>query len=54
MAVKIYNPYTPSRRFMTGYSFSELTTSVPYKPLTRGIKRPSGRNNKGRVTTRFR
>lgn len=46
MAIKTYRPYTPSRREMTGYSFSELTTNVPYKPLTVGAKRSSGRNNK--------
>lgn len=54
MAIKTYRPYTPSRREMTGYSFSELTTNVPYKPLTVGAKRSSGRNNKWRVTSRFR
>lgn len=25
MAVKKYKPYTPSRRFMIGYDFSDLT-----------------------------
>ena len=54
MAVKIYNPYTPSRRSMTWYSFSELTESKPYKPLSRWVKRASGRNNQWRVTSRFR
>lgn len=54
MAVKLYNPHTPSRRSMTWYSFSELTESTPYKPLTKWVKRASGRNNQGRVTTRFR
>lgn len=39
---------------MTWYSFKELTQSEPYKPLTKGIKSASGRNNKGRVTSRFR
>ena len=25
MGIKTYNPYTPSRRHMTGYDFSEIT-----------------------------
>ncbi len=54
MAVKHYNPTTPSRRFMVGYSFSEITTSTPQKSLTKGKKRTSGRNNSGRITSRFK
>ncbi len=54
MAIKTYKPYTPSRRFMTGYSFQELTTDKPYKPLTVGKKSNSGRNNQWRITSRFR
>lgn len=54
MAIKIYKPYTPSRRSMTGYSFSELTVSEPHKALTKGIKSASGRNNQGRTTSRYR
>ena len=51
MAIKTYKPYTPSRRSMTGYSFSELTVSEPYKPLTKWLKSASGRNNQGRNTS---
>jgi len=54
MAIKTYRPTTPSRRSMTWYSFSELTASEPYKPLTKWVKRAAGRNNAGRVTSRFR
>ena len=54
MAIKTYKPYTPSRRTMTGYSFSELTATEPYKPLTKWIKNHAGRNNQGRVTSRFK
>jgi len=35
MAVKTYKPYTPSRRFMVGYDFSDLTTKKPEKSLTK-------------------
>jgi len=45
MAIKKYNPTTPSRREMTGHTFEELTTSKPYKPLTYKIRSNAGRNN---------
>ena len=35
-------------------TFEELTRDRPHKPLTKGRKRISGRNNKGRITVRFR
>jgi len=54
MPVKKYNPYTPSRRFMVGYDFSDLTTAKPEKSLTTFIGKTWGRNNKGRITMRFR
>lgn len=37
---------------MTGVDFSVLTKSEPEKALTRGIKRTSARNNRGRITVR--
>lgn len=54
MALKTYKPYTPSRRFMTWYDFSNLTKKRPEKSLTKFIKSSAGRNNQGRITTRFR
>ncbi len=53
MAVKKYKPYTPSRRFMIGYDFSELSKKRPEKSLTKMIGRTGGRNNQGRITSRF-
>ena len=53
MAVKKYKPYTPSRRFMIGYDFSELTQKRPEKSLTKTLGRTGGRNNQGRITSRF-
>lgn len=52
MPIKKYRPYTPSRRFMTGLTFEELTTDTPHKALTTKIQKKSGRNNSGRVTVR--
>ena len=33
MGIKTYNPYTPSRRHMTGSDFSEITKKTPEKSL---------------------
>ena len=33
MGIKTYNPYTPSRRNMTGSDFSEITKDAPEKSL---------------------
>lgn len=50
-----YKPITPARRFYTRRDFSELTPGVsPTKSLLEPIKRSGGRNNHGRITTRFR
>ena len=54
MAVKGYNPVTPSRRNMMVSDFAEVTKSTPEKSLVRGKRSTGGRNNLGRVTTRFR
>lgn len=55
MAVKNYNPTTASRRGMTSTDYSkEITTTTPEKSLVKGIKSTGGRNNYGRITTRFR
>ena len=53
MAVKKYKPYTPSRRFMIGYDFSDITQKRPEKSLTKTLGRTGGRNNQGRITSRF-
>ena len=34
MPIKKYKPTTPSRRFMTGLTYEEITAHEPYKPLT--------------------
>lgn len=54
MATKSYRPYTPSRRFMTGYDFSGLTATKPHKSLTTFIGSTAWRNNRWRITTRHR
>ena len=54
MAIKYYKPTNPASRGKTGLTFDELTTNRPNKALTSGKKRIGGRNNKGRITIRFR
>jgi large subunit ribosomal protein L2 len=50
--MKTYKPTTPSRRHMTGINYREvLTVSEPHKALTTGMRRGSGRNHHGRITT---
>ena len=54
MGIKTYNPYTPSRRNMTGYDFKEITTNKPEKSLTTSLKKHAGRNAQGKITVRHR
>ena len=52
MGIKTYNPYTPSRRHMTGLDYSEITKTTPEKSLTVSLKKNAGRNNQGKITVR--
>ena len=54
MGIKQYKPTSPGRRQMTVSDFSELTRRTPEKSLTVGKRSTGGRNNLGRITTRFR
>ena len=54
MAIKSYNPTTPSRRHMTVIDTASLSKVAPEKSLLKGKKSTGGRNNQGRITTRFR
>lgn len=53
MPMKTFRPFTPSRRFMTVVKRDEITQQVPEKSLTVGLQKSGGRNNTGRVTSRF-
>ena len=52
MGIKTYNPYTPSRRNMTGSDFAEITKKTPEKSLLVSLKKNAGRNNQGKITVR--
>ena len=54
MGIKSYNPYTPSRRNMTGSDFAEITKDTPEKSLCSSLKKNAGRNNQGKITVRHR
>ncbi len=54
MPLKSFKPFTKSRRYIQVLDYSELTAHAPLKSLTKGKKSTGGRNNYGRITTRFR
>jgi large subunit ribosomal protein L2 len=53
MGIKKLKPTTPGARFRSNPTFEEITKSNPEKSLTVSLKKSGGRNNLGRVTTRF-
>ncbi len=54
MAMKNFNPVTPSLRGTVLVDRSDLWKGKPVKALTEGKKSSGGRNNHGHITTRFR
>ncbi len=53
--MKVYKPTSPGRRGMSGFDFAELTAGKrPEKALLESKPSTGGRNNNGRITTRFR
>ena len=53
MALKTYKPVTPGQRQLVLVDRAGLHKGPPVKALTRGQKRPAGRNNLGRVVVRW-
>jgi large subunit ribosomal protein L2 len=54
MALKNFNPVTPSQRQLVLVDRSALYKGKPVKDLTEGKNASGGRNNTGRTTVRFR
>jgi large subunit ribosomal protein L2 len=54
MALKTYNPTTPSQRQLITVDRSTLYKGAPVKALTEGKHSTGGRGNTGRITSRFR
>ena len=53
MALKSYNPTTPSQRQLVIVDRSGLHKGKPVKALTEGLSKKGGRNNTGRITVRY-
>jgi large subunit ribosomal protein L2 len=53
MALKHFNPTTPSQRQLVIVDRSGLYKGKPVKALTEGLTKSGGRNNLGRITARF-
>lgn len=54
MGIKKYKPTSPGRRGMTATDKAQVTAKKPFKKLVSSNHRPAGRNNNGRITSRFR
>jgi large subunit ribosomal protein L2 len=54
MAIRYYKPTSPGRRGMSTQDFTEITKSEPEKSLIEHKVQKVGRNNYGRITSRFR
>ena len=54
MPIRSYKPTSPGRRFQTVQAYDEITTNVPFKPLTEPLKKSGGRNNHGELTSWWR
>src|SRR6478672_149277 len=54
MGIRSYKPTSPARRFYTASDFKEITKSEPERSLTEHQTSTGGRNNGGRITSRFR
>ncbi len=54
MGIKKYKPTSPGRRNMTANDRAVVTAERPHKKLVSYVHNPAGRNNHGRITSRFR
>ena len=52
MAIRVYKPTSPARRFMSVLTYEEITTSKPEKSLLEYKKKNAGRNKQGKITVR--
>ena len=50
MSLKFIKPTTPGQRKRVLVDYSNLSKTKPPKNLVKGISRPAGRNNHGRLT----
>jgi large subunit ribosomal protein L2 len=54
MGIKSYKPTSPARRYYSVSDFADITKTVPERALIEKQNSTGGRNNMGRITSRFR
>ena len=52
MAIRVYKPTSPARRFMSVLTFEEVTKKTPERSLVTDMRHKAGRNNQGKITVR--
>ena len=52
MAIRVYKPTSPARRFMSVLTVEEVTKKTPEKSLLTDLRHKAGRNNQGKITVR--
>lgn len=52
MAIRLYKPTSPARRFMSVLTYEEITKTTPEKSLCEYLKKNAGRNKQGKITVR--
>ena len=52
MAIRVYKPTSPARRFMSVLTFEEITKKTPERSLVTDLRHKSGRNHHGKITVR--
>ena len=52
MAIRVYKPTSPARRFMSVLTFEEITKKEPERSLVTDLRHKAGRNNTGKITVR--
>ena len=52
MAIRVYQPTSPARRFMSVLTFEEITKKEPERSLVTDLRHKAGRNNQGKITVR--
>ena len=52
MAIRVYKPTSPARRFMSVLTFEEVTKKTPERSLITDMRHRAGRNNQGKITVR--
>ena len=54
MAIRVYKPTSPARRFMSVLTYEEITKKTPEKSLISNKKKNAGRNSQGKITVRHK